>query len=58
MSGCEVLRITHFLANRLTNGGDVSLMHRPRSTPQKPLIVVSDIHFSQRLSKPQVLVRL
>jgi hypothetical protein len=33
---CEILRKTHCLDNRLTDGGEAArLTHRPRSTPQK-----------------------
>jgi hypothetical protein len=35
---CDI-RIPHFLGNRLTDGGEVSLTHRPRSTPQKHFLV-------------------
>jgi hypothetical protein len=44
--GCEMLRIPHFLANRLTDGSKVvSLNHRPRSTPQKHYFSTSGTHF-------------
>jgi hypothetical protein len=34
--GCEMLKIPHFLGNRLTDGGKfVSPTHRQRSIPQK-----------------------
>jgi hypothetical protein len=34
--GCEMLRIPHYLDNRLTDGGKVvSPTHRPHFTPQK-----------------------
>jgi hypothetical protein len=36
LQGCEMVRISHCLHNRLTDGGKAaSLMHRPRSTSQK-----------------------
>jgi hypothetical protein len=57
LKGCEMLRIPHCLDNRLTEGGKiVSRTRRPRSTPQKPcLMLLILIH---RLSKPQGLLRL
>jgi hypothetical protein len=54
-----MLRIAHFLGNRLTDGGEVvSLTHRPRSTPQKHCSSAYDTHFCYKLSQPQGLVRL
>jgi hypothetical protein len=53
-----MLRILHCLDNRLKDGDKVvSPTHRPRSTSQK-YFTCSGTHFCQRLSKPQVLVRL
>jgi hypothetical protein len=51
-------RIPRCLDNRLRDGVKVvSLMRRPRSTPQKHYFCVSDTHFCYRLSKLQDLVR-
>jgi hypothetical protein len=33
--GCEMSRLPHFLDNRLTDGGEVSLTRRPPFTPRK-----------------------
>jgi hypothetical protein len=57
--GCEMLRILHFLDNRLTDGGeDVSLTHRPRSIAQKHFFISdSGTNFCSRLSKHQGPVR-
>jgi hypothetical protein len=33
--GCETSWLPHFLDNRVTDGGEVSLTHRPPSTPRK-----------------------
>jgi hypothetical protein len=53
-----MLRIPHFLDNRLTDGDEVvSPTHRQRSTPQKHYFSASGTHFCQRLSKPLGLVR-
>jgi hypothetical protein len=54
-----MLRISHCLDNRLTDGGKfVSLTHPPHFTPQKHYYFeVSGTHFCYRLSKPQGLVR-
>jgi hypothetical protein len=54
-----MLRITHCLDNRLTDGGNVvSPTHQPHFTPQKHYYFdVSGTHFCLRLSKPQDLVR-
>jgi hypothetical protein len=42
---CDMLRIPHCIDSRLTGGSKVvSLMHRPRSTPQKHFSV-SGTHF-------------
>jgi hypothetical protein len=44
--GCQMLRITYCLENRLIDGGNVvSPTHWPRSTPQKYYSSVSGIHF-------------
>jgi hypothetical protein len=32
--GCEMLRLPHFLDNRLTDGGEVSPTHRPPLPPE------------------------
>jgi hypothetical protein len=45
----ESLRIQYFLDNRLTDGGDVTLMRRPSFTPWE----ISGTHFCYRLSRPQ-----
>jgi hypothetical protein len=47
LKGCEMLRITHCLENRLIDGGKaVSLTHRPHFTPQKHYyFYVSATHF-------------
>jgi hypothetical protein len=42
-------RLSHFLDNRLTDGGEVSLTHRPVFTPKN----IPGTHFCQRLSRPQ-----
>jgi hypothetical protein len=56
---CGMLRITHCLDNRLTDGGKiVSSTHRPRSTSQKYYFSAPGTHFCYKLSKPQNLVRL
>jgi hypothetical protein len=48
--GSETSRSSHFLDNRLTDGGKVvSLTYRPPFTPRK----ISGTHFCQRLSRPQ-----
>jgi hypothetical protein len=54
-----MLRIPHYLDNRLTDGGKVvSPTHRPHFAPQKHYYFsVSSTHFCQRLSEPQGLVR-
>jgi hypothetical protein len=47
--GCEMLRTLHCLDNRLTDGGEVvSLMHRPRSAPQKKFCILSLVLISVR----------
>jgi hypothetical protein len=47
LQGCKMLRITHCLDSRLTDGGEVvSFMHRPPSTPQKHYFFASGTHFS------------
>jgi hypothetical protein len=46
--GCETSRLSHFLDNQLTHGGEVvSLMRRPSFTPRK----IPGTHFCQRLSR-------
>jgi hypothetical protein len=53
-----MLRISHCLDNRLTDGGKfVSPMHRMRSTLQKHYFSASGTHFCYRLSKSQGLIR-
>jgi hypothetical protein len=54
-----MLRISHCLDNRFTDGGKVvSRTHRPHFTPQKHYYFsVSGSHFCYMLSKPQGLVR-
>jgi hypothetical protein len=53
-----MLRISHCLDSRLTDGGEVSPMHQLRCTPLKHYyFYVSGTHFCLRLSKPQGLVR-
>jgi hypothetical protein len=55
--GCEVLRISHCLGNRLTDGGKVvSPTYQLRSTPQKHYFSASGTHFCLRLSEPQGLM--
>jgi hypothetical protein len=45
--GCETSGFTHFLENRLTDGGEVvSITRRPPFTPRK----IHGTHFCQRLS--------
>jgi hypothetical protein len=47
-SGCETLRIPHFLDNRLTDGSEVvSLTQRPPFTPKK----IPGTHSCYRLSQ-------
>jgi hypothetical protein len=54
-----MIRISHRLCNRLTDGGTVvSFTHRPRSTPQKHHVSASGTHFCYRSINPQGLVRL
>jgi hypothetical protein len=55
--GSEMLRIPHCLDSRLTDGGEVSPMHLPRSTPQKLYFCASGTHLCYRLSKPPGLAR-
>jgi hypothetical protein len=44
--GCEMLRMSHFLNNRLTHGGNiVSPTQRPRSTPLKHYFSAFGAHF-------------
>jgi hypothetical protein len=51
--GCETSRLSHFLDNRLTVGGEVvNLTRRPVFTPRK----IPGTHFCQRLSRPQALI--
>jgi hypothetical protein len=46
LKGCEMLRIPHYLDNRLTDGCKFfSPMHRPSSTPQKRYFSASGTHF-------------
>jgi hypothetical protein len=46
LEDCEMLRIPHYLDILLTDGGKVvSLMHRPRPTPQKYYFSASGTHF-------------
>jgi hypothetical protein len=54
-----MLRIPHYLDNRLTDGGRVvSRAHPQHFTPQKHYYFpVCGTHFCERLSKPQGLVR-
>jgi hypothetical protein len=53
-----MLRIPHYLDNRLTDSGNVvGPKHPPHFTPQKHYYYVSGTHFCWRLSKPQGLVR-
>jgi hypothetical protein len=59
--GIEMLRITHCLHNRLTDGGNVvSLTHRQRIIPDKHYFSAPDMqtNFCYRLSEPWCLVRL
>jgi hypothetical protein len=39
LKGCEMLRLPHFLGNRLTDGSDVNLKRRPPFTPRKLLCI-------------------
>jgi hypothetical protein len=53
-----MLRMSHCLDNRLTDGGKiVRPTHRPRSTSPKHYFYVSGTNFCNKLSKPQSLVR-
>jgi hypothetical protein len=46
LQDCEMLRITHCLGNRLTDGGEVvSPTHRPHITPQEHYFSASGTHF-------------
>jgi hypothetical protein len=55
--GWEMLRISHCIDNRITDGGKfVSLTHRPRSNNQKHYCSASGIHFCHRLSGCQDVV--
>jgi hypothetical protein len=47
--GCETSRLPHFLDNRLTDDGEVSLTRRPHFTPRK----IPGTHFCWRLSRHQ-----
>jgi hypothetical protein len=48
--GCETSRLSHFLDNRLTDGGEVvSLTRVPPFTPRK----IPGTHFCYRLRRPQ-----
>jgi hypothetical protein len=38
---CDTSRLSHFLDNRLTDGGDVSLTRRPPFIPRKFLVLIS-----------------
>jgi hypothetical protein len=60
MEAYKVVRRRGFQSvdNRLTDGENVSLTRRPRSTPQKTFRFCSCTHFCSRLSKLQGLVRL
>jgi hypothetical protein len=54
-----MLRISHSIDSRLTDGGEVvSLTHLSRSIAQKHYFSASGTHFCYRLSKPHGLVRL
>jgi hypothetical protein len=58
LQGCKISRISHWLDNRLTDGGKVvSPTHRQRSTPRIHYFSAFGTPFRQRLSKPQGLVR-
>jgi hypothetical protein len=49
-NGCEMLRLPHFLNNRLADGGEVvSFTRRPPFTPRK----IPGTHFCYRPSRPQ-----
>jgi hypothetical protein len=39
----EMLKIPHCLDNRLTDGGEVSITHRPLFTPQKYFLVLISV---------------
>jgi hypothetical protein len=46
LQGCEMLRVSHCLHNRLTDGVKVvSLTHQPRPTSQKHYFSASGTHF-------------
>jgi hypothetical protein len=59
LNGCKMLRILHFLDNRLTDGGKFfsALRACRRFTPQKHCFYASGTHFCYRLSEPQGLMR-
>jgi hypothetical protein len=53
-----MLRIPYSLDNRLTDKSEIaSLANRPRSILQKHFKILFGIHFCERLTKYQVLVR-
>jgi hypothetical protein len=56
--GCEILKTSHCIESRLTNGGKIiSLTCRPPIYSQKYCVCASGTHFCSRLSKRQGLVR-
>jgi hypothetical protein len=55
LSGCETLRLPHYLDNRLSDGGEVaSLMRRPPLPPRSILVLI----YVRGLVDPRAIVRL
>jgi hypothetical protein len=59
LSICEMLRISHFLEDRVTDGGKFAASRAGhRFTPQKYYFSIASIHFSYRMSNSQGLAWL